>query len=79
MAATNVQALLPRRYRPAKRYIPCSESTFRSATASVEDLYRPCLAGERVDHLALDDDYEFVLGLARFKRDLPGLRLPPLP
>src|SRR5215216_1538079 len=46
-----------------------------------EGSYRPCVAREVVDHLhlALEDDYEVVVGVARPKQDIPDLRLPRLP
>src|SRR5918992_569866 len=49
--------------------------------ARAHNAHRPRLAGEVVDHfyLALEDDEEVVLGVARPEEDLPCLRHPPLP
>src|SRR5215208_787087 len=58
--------------------LPGEHVQLAQETARKEDPYRPCLAGEVVDHLhlTLEDDYEVVLGVARPEQDIPYLRLP---
>jgi hypothetical protein len=61
--------------------LPGEHVQLTQETAHQEDTYRPCPAREVVDHLylALEDDYEVVLGVTHPEQDIPDLRLPLLP
>src|SRR5918993_3160880 len=61
--------------------LPGEHVQLTQETARQEDSYRPCPAREVVAHLylALEDDYEVVLGVTRPEQDIPDLHLPLLP